>query len=330
MVDTYTRFEDIPNFSAAAVQAAKAFIEPSYYNDDILTAPLINRSAFFDGLASGSSPETSVPFLNPLDASIEENVASPDESIMAEIHGITGGSQSARINYKDQVWGANRLLTTLRGVDIMAEIAARDERYWIERRKTHLVTVLSAIATTAGAKFTVNGGTNVASVDLLIDGKGLFGDAQAKATTVVMHSTQQRYLAKGNLGFVAPVDSNTLFGTVHGMTIVVSDSMPVGLIAIVADNAFSYGEANLGTYAMRYEANERAARGWGTDILVSRKQYVLHPQGFRFVGLIDPKNASPTIAEMNNGNDWELLAGINDKQVPFRFVKVAAAPTTGA
>jgi hypothetical protein len=322
----YTRFEDIPNFSAAAVQAAKGFIDPTFYNDDILTSPIITQSATFDAIAQAGSPETSVPFLNPLDASIEENVASPDESILAEIHGITGGSQSARLNYKDQVWGSNPLLTTHRGIDVMAEIAARDERYWVERRKTHLVTVLSAIATTAGANFTVNGGTNVASVDLLIDGKGMFGDAQAKATTVVMHSTQQRYLSKGQLGFVAPADSNTLFGTVHGMNIVVSDSMPVGLIAIVAEEAFSYGEANLGSYAMRYEASERAARGWGTDILVSRKQYILHPQGFRFVGAVDPKNASPTIAEMNNGNDWELLAGINPKQVPFRFVKVAATP----
>lgn len=325
----YTRFEDIPSFSTAAVQAAKAFINPEFYNDDILTSPIVTQSATFNALAQAGSAEISVPFLNPLDASIEENVASPDESILADIHGITGGSQSARLNYKDQVWGANRLLSTLRGVDIMGEIAARDERYWKERRKTHLVTVLSAIATTAGAGYTVNGGTEVASVDLLIDGKGMFGDAQAKATTVVMHSTQQRYLSKGQLGFESPADTNTEFGRVHGMKIVVSDSMPVTLMAIVADEAFSYGEANLASYAMRYEASERAARGWGTDILVSRKQYILHPQGFRFVGVVDPKNASPTIAEMSNGNDWELIAGINPKQVPFRFVKVAAAPTTG-
>lgn len=323
---SYTRFEDIPGFSAAAVQAAKGFIDPTYFNDDVLQSPIIVQSPTFTALAQAGSADISVPFLNPLDATIEENVASPDETIMAEIHGITGGNQRAKTNYKDQVWGANRLLSTLRGIDVMGEIAARDARYWKERLKVHLMTVASAISVTAGADYTVNGGTNVASVDLLIDGKSLFGDAQDKARAVLMHSTQQRYLKKAQLGFESPADTNTAFGTIDGMTIIVSDSCPKGLMVIVADEAFSYGEANLGDKAMRYQSEERAARGWGTDILVSRKQYILHPQGFEFVGTVDPSNASPTIAEMSNGNDWKLLAGINPKQVPFRFVKVATVP----
>ncbi len=327
---SYTRFEDIPNFSAGAVEAAKAFLKPEFYNDDILTSPMVVRSAAFDALAQSGAAYTSVPFLNPLDASIEENVASPDESIMADVHGITGGNQKAHLNFKDQVWGANRLLSTLRGVDLMAEIAARDERYKIERRKVRVATILTALSVTAGADYTIDGGTEVASADLLIDGKGLYGDAAGKARTAVMHSTQYRYLQKAQLGFVAPADSNTLFGTIHGLDIVVSDNMPVTLIAIVAGEAFSYGRANLGKYAMSYESSERAARGWGTDILVSREQDILHPQGFEFVGTLDPKNASPTIAELKNGNDWALFAGINKKQVPFRFIKVAATPTTGS
>lgn len=324
----YTRFEDIPNFSASAVNAASAFLSPEFYNDDILKSPIVVQSAYFDGLAQAGSADISVPFMNPLDTSIEENVASPDESIMAEIHGITGGNQKAKTHYKDQVWGANRLLTTLRGKDIMAEIAARRERYFIERRKIHLVTNLSALAVTAGAAFTVDGGSEVASVDLIIDGVGLFGDASGKARAVVMHSTQQRFLQKGQLGFESPADTNTLFGRVHGLEIIVSDSMPVGLMAIVAAEAFSYGKANLGTYALRYQSEERAARGWGTDELIAREQYLLHPQGFNFVGAVAANNASPTIDEMKNGNDWELVAGINPKQVPLRFIKVAATKTT--
>ena len=179
----YTRFEDIPNFSAGAVEAAKAFVKPEYFNDDLLLSPMVNRSARFDALAQAGSADISVPFLNPLDATIEENVASPDESIMADIHGITGGNQRAKLNYHDQVWGANRLLSTLRQIDVMGEIAVKDERYWIERRKVRVATILNALSTTAGSTYTINGGTEVASVDLLIDAKGLYGDAQARVRT---------------------------------------------------------------------------------------------------------------------------------------------------
>lgn len=323
----YTRYEDIPGFSAAAVQAASAFLSPEIYNDDILTGRLVVQSPTFNALAQAGSADISVPFLNPLDATIEENVASLDESIMADIHGITGGNQRAKLNYKDQVWGASRIISTLKGVDLISEIAARKERYFVERRKKHLVTVISALSVTAGSAYTVDGGTSMASVDLLIDAKGMYGDAASKAKTVYMHGTQYRALQKAQLNeFESPADTNTLFGRAHGLDIIVSDDMPVGLMAVVADEAFSYGEADLGSYAVRYQSEERAADGWGTDIIVARKQYILHPQGFDFVGVVDPKNASPTIDEMKNGNDWALVAGINPKQVPIRFVKVAATP----
>jgi hypothetical protein len=146
----YTLYSDIPNFSAAAVNAAAAFIDREFYNDDILTSPVVVRSARFDALAQAGSADISVPFLNPLDAAIEENTANLDPSVMAAIHGITGGTQKAKLNYKDQVFGSDRITSTLRGIDVMPQIASRLERYWIERRKKHVTTILSALALTVG------------------------------------------------------------------------------------------------------------------------------------------------------------------------------------
>lgn len=323
----YTLYSDIPNFSAAAVNAAAAFIDREFYNDDILTSPVVVRSARFDALAQAGSADISVPFLNPLDAAIEENTANLDPSVMAAIHGITGGTQKAKLNYKDQVFGSDRITSTLRGIDVMPQIASRLERYWIERRKKHVTTILSALALTAGGAYTVDGGTDVASYDLMIDGKALFGDASEKAVACVMHSTQKTFLEKAQLGYLPPAATNTVFGTIHGMTIIVSDNMPVGLVAILGAECFSYGEADLGDKALRYGAEERAGDGWGADYLVTRKQFIMHPQGFEFVGAVTAGKASPTLDDMKNGNDWKLLDGINPKQVPFRFVKVASTKT---
>ena len=324
----YTLFSDIPNFSAAAVRAAGAFLTPEFYNDDILQSPIIVRSARFDELAQAGSSDISVPFLSPLDETIEENTANLDPSVIADIHGITGGNQRAKLNYKDQVFGSSRIASTLRGIDIMPQIAGRVARYKIQRQKVHLTTVVSALAVTSGADFTVDASSDVASYDVIIDGKAMFGDASGKAVAVLMHSTQKTFLEKAQLGFLPPAATNTLFGTIHGLTIIVSDSMPVGLMVVLGAEAFSYGEAQLGEQALEYGKEPRASDGWGADYLVGRWQYILHPQGYEFVGSVTAGKASPTLDDMKNGNDWKLLDGINKKQVPFRFIKVGTTPKT--
>lgn len=324
----YTRFVDIPNFSAGAVANAASAItllDPTFYNDDILNSSIVARSARFDALASVGSQKITVPFLNPLDAEVEENVASPDESIMAGVNGMSGGTQDAITHFRDQSWASGRMIPTLKGVDPMMEVARKVERYKIERRKKHLATNLTAIAITAGSPYTADGLTEVLNSKLILKGLQTFGDAKGKVKTAVMHSIQHFYLQEAALGYKPASETDTGFAQIHGINIVVTDTMPVTLVALVADDAFAYGAADLGDQTLELAAIPRGSRGWGNDEITARWQYILHPMGFNFVGAVDASNASPTNAEMANGNDWALAVS-NRKAVPFGFIKVAATP----
>lgn len=325
----YTRFDQIPNFSTAAVTASALSLDPTYNNDSLLGSALVTRSARLDALANAASETITVPFLNPLDATIESNVASKDESIRANVNGIKGGTQSAITHFRDQVWGANRLLSGLKGVDIMSEIAAKDERYWIDERKKMLAIMLKAISIVSPANMTADASGNVANLKALLQGKQTFGDAKSKVKNVVMSSLQHYYIQESQIGYEQPSQTDTEFGRIAGMNIVVSDDMPDDLLALVADGGFVYGEASqMSSPRISYQSDELLARGWGVDALVSRRQFIFTPQGYKFVGTYDSQNASPTFDEMKNGNDWELVTGIPRKALPFGFVKVAITPTT--
>lgn len=315
-----TQFADVPNFSAARINALS--FDPSFNNDAVLNSPLVVRSAELDALATSGAAVTSVPYWNPLDA-IEPNVASHDESKMAPIHGIGGGVQIARLHLRDEVLGANRVTSTLRQTDVMGQIASRLERYWIDTRRAHVAAILTGISKAAGADHT-HDAAGVLTLKAILAGLQKAGDAKGKFKTIVMNSLQEYYLQDAQIGYKPSAETNTNFSTIGGLNIVVSDDMPTTMVALVADRGFGFGEGNLSpNKALAYQSEERAANGWGVDELISRRQYILHPQGFSFVG--DVAEAAPTNAEQSNGNDWQLVS-TNKKALPFKFIKVTETP----
>lgn len=316
----YTLYSDVPNFSAARINALS--FDPSFNNDAILNSPMVVRSAELDALASTGAAVTSVPFWNPL-AAIEPNVASFVESEMAPVNGISGGVQIARLHLRDSVFGANRVISTLQSTNVMGQIASEIERYWIDTRKAHLVSILTGIQKTAGTAHTHDAAA-VLSLKGILAALQKKGDAKGKFKTIVMNSVQHYYLQDAQIGFKPSAETNTGFDQIGGLNIVVADEMPATMCAIVADKAFGFGEGALSpNKALAYQSEERAANGWGVDELITRRQYLLHPQGFSFAGAV--VKASPTNAEQMDAVDWTLTS-TNVKALPFTFLKVLAVP----
>lgn len=324
MADTYTLYSEVPNFSAARINAMS--FDPSFNNDVIFNSPMVVRSAELDARASTGAAITTVPYWNPLDA-IEPNVASFNENDMAPVHGIGGGEQTARIHLRAEVLGANRVISTLRQTNVMGQIAASIERYWIDTRKAHLGAILTGISIAAGPKNTHNA-ADVLSLKVILAALQKAGDAKGRYKTIVMNSLQEYYLQDAQIGYRASAETNTNFATIGGLNIVVSDDMPTTMVALVADKAFGFGEGALSpNKALAYQSEERAANAWGVDELITRRQYLLHPQGFSFVGEV--AKAAPTNAEQSNGVDWALNTD-NPKALPFKFIKVTETPAPTA
>lgn len=321
MADTYTLFSDIPNFHVNRIAAL--LWEPNYRNDALLSSRVVTRSAQLDSYASTGAAAFEIPYYNPLQ-NLEPDVASKDHSVRAEVHGITGSTMRVINNYRSKTFGSARLLSTLNGTDVMGAIARSIADYEADARKSYLGSMLKGVSKAAGAAHTLVS-TDVLNLKNILNALQKRGDAKTKFKTIAMNSLQHTYLQLAAVGFKAASETNTGFDQIAGLNIVVTDDLPEDMVVILADGAIQVGEASLGKQRLGFTVDELNSNGWGTEALTPRAQFILHPAGTRFIGEISGQGASPTNADVENANDWQIAVQ-NPKAFPFIFMKVAITP----
>jgi hypothetical protein len=205
----------------------------------------------------------------------------------------------------------------------MLAIARRTGEYWVRDTQSILVSILKGAFAGPLAATHVAGGTGTQlSGPELIRAIAKLGDAGQDLTAVAMHSAPFYALVEQDLIVPstqeAQIDTRISaqraeFGTYLGRPVIVDDSLPVNLAAGTGAGAGenTYDIYLFGAGAMVYseimpktpiETDRDVLRG--IEVLVNRKEHLLHPVGLSWTPAAPVAGNSPSNVEFADGANW--------------------------
>lgn len=321
---------------SAPATALADVIVPEVFNPYVINRTAELTAFLQSGIASalpelsalmGGGTELQLPFFNDLTGA--EQVI--DDTADLTVTKITTGQDTAAILIRGNAWGASDLSAMLAGADPMMAIGDLVAGYWSRRMQAAgLACVKGAMSTTVSggsmAAATLNISTlSPASAQLFspegfLDACQLLGDAQDALAGCAVHSGTYNQMLKDDLiDFVKPSDGSDSIPTYLGKRVIVDDGCPktsagVYTTYIFGPGALAYVE---GTPKTPSETKREALMGGGTDILVNRKKFIMHPRGIRWIGT--PSGPTATNAELETGSNWKRV--YEQKQIRIvRFI----------
>lgn len=236
---------------------------------------------------------------------------------------ITAGKHRAYILARGDARSVNDLADIRSGGDPAQALAAGLADMWATDEQTIALAVLKGVmadnvANDSGDQYldiysdiASPAAANQLTGSTFVDAKAKFGDAAAKLVLVAMHSDVYFALQKLELISIVRPSDDIEFETFQGRRIIVDDSMPT----TAGSNSSEYTTYLLGAGALARD------EGWpgpqpafesdrdiltGDTVIASRKQLILHPQGF------DGTSSSiaadtPTNAELEAAGNWDRV-----------------------
>lgn len=318
---------------------------------DYINVNAAERTAFFESgiltnnndmstLLAGPSNTFTIPWWVDLDASIEPNYSNDVYTDIAVPLSVTSASMQARAAYLNEGWNAMNLVKNITNQDPLEFVGNRLISYWQRQAQRRAIASVVGIyndnvANDGGDMVIDAGGTiNAASI---IRAKATMGDYSGQLgglSVIAMHSAVQTELQILNLiDFTPLADQIPEFGRFQGMRVVVDDSMPVVgtgadakyLSVIFGPGALGYAERQpAGEDGLEYDREPARGNGGGTETLWTRRDFVIHPLGYSFLGTTI--TGTPTTTRPVSANWADLALATNwdrkfdRKQVPLAFV----------
>lgn len=306
----------------AAAKLADVIV-PEVFNQYVVNES-IAKSAFYQSGIIETLPEVSsnfpaggktvhMPHWNDLSG---DSVVIDDTTDLS-INKITTGQDEAVVVHRGQVFGATDLSAELAGDDPMRVIADRFSAWWTrEMQKVLINTLKGAMSTTvSGGSMAANtldisglsGASAVFDADSVLDACQLLGDAQDSLAGIAVHSATYNLMLKDDLiDFIKPSDGSDAVATYLGKRVIVDDGMPTASGGVYhtylfGPGAIGYAEGNVKNQT---EVGREPLLSGGTDYLVNRRRFVLHPRGIRWIGNVSP---SPSDAQLATATNWSRV-----------------------
>jgi len=296
---------------------------------------IISSDATLDALAIKGGRLINMPFWK--DLSGDDEVLSDGSALT--VTAINAGQDVAVLHARGKAWGVNDLATALSGDDPMGAIGDLVAEYWARRYQAILISSLTGIFADNVAN---DGGDMVADVsiedgdaapienkisgDAFIDAQATFGDAIGQISGVAMHSKVYNNLKKiDNISFEKESLGDAEIETYRGMRVIVNDTLPkvAGATSgfkytsyIFGQGAFGFGQ---GAAPTPTETDRDSLTG--TDILVNRSHFLMHPRGVKWADA-SVAGTFPTNTEAANAANW-------DRVYERKNIRIAALITNG-
>lgn len=301
------------------------------------------RSPLLDERARGASQITNIPFWKDLDATSEPDVVNDNPSDKSVASKIQASSQIGYTAYLHKSWSSMDLAAAIIGEDPVTEITAKTNRYWARQFQRRLIASALGVYRDNVAS---NGGdmvhdastsgsitdSNRIAVDSVNQAELTLGDAIGSTSAMCVHSQIFARLRKLDMiSYVQPsADSGLMAATpqgnpmYQGKMVIVDDSMPIlangsnatYMTILFGQGAFGYGEG-VPKVPVEVSRDATSGNGGGEDILHERKQWLIHPFGYRFdAGSM--AGTSPTISELGLAANWSRV--VDRKLVPLAFL----------
>lgn len=291
-------------------------------------------------LTSGSQTFT-VPFINPIDSDLEPNYGNTVFTDLAMPRGIEGYSSQGRAAYVNEGVLESRLQAHLTGVSPLQAIAGMLDQFWIGQAENRAIATLIGIRnydqangkalTTDISKATATAASGF-DVNAFIDAEGTLEEAYQGTGLLIVHPLIATKMRKQNLvekvttsADLPPVETyngrrvvQSKRGTVIGKGANAQYvSSIIGAGAIAADMV-------AGNDDLEIERTAATGNGSGHTTLWTRRDLLIHPQGFSFVA--DPatltggtKNEaiSASWEDLTKAANWRLDASADNLAIRF-------------
>jgi len=310
MPDAYT---DIAASIVPAVWAQYSF-EEHVQKMDIFQAGVLFADPAVSSKLSMGGRVVDMPGWKDLGSDPSEPV-NDDPADSIELKAIATRRETAARHVRAQAWGIPDLTAILAGDDPLKVIVRRQTDYWQRAHKQTLIKMLTGIladniANDAG-DMVRDTNTSIADTDV-IEAAYLHGDRADDFSVIWMHSKQMKVLKTADLiDFVPSSEQGPVMIPFYmGLRVLVDDDIPVSTGEYTAfmfkDRAVMWNELPVSTEGgpLEFDRKPRQAHGGGVTEMVSRRHFVPHTQGFRWM---DASTAGEfaTDAELALAVNWD-------------------------
>jgi hypothetical protein len=306
----------------------------------IFTSGILADDSRLSAFLAGGGRTANNPFWKDLSDS-ESDIGNDDPASVSVPEKIGTGKDVVVRQVRTKSWSTANLVADLAGADPMQAIADSVARYWERQFNAILVATLHGVyldnVANDGGDMVNDIGTDAAGVpsaaelvsaEAIIDTKQTMGDAAEDLRAIIMHSVVYSRLQKQNLiDFIPDSRGEIQFPTYLGYRVIVSDTAKriAGtnrteyITYLVGAGALAWHEASLRSSPMiEVEREALQGNGVGVDILISRRQFVLHPNGIKWTDT-SVAGEFPTNAELAAASNWDRVFP-ERKQVPIAFL----------
>lgn len=281
-------------------------------------------NALLQQRAAGQGDITSIPYWKDL-AYDNENISSDDPGVSATPEKIGTGKMVARNSHINNAWQAANLVSEVLGSDDpMMEIQSRTSRYWENRFEARIQGITTGlfleneagtgdmihdISTQDGDNATA---TNKFNFPDFVRARATMGESADILGLIAVHpSVYTDMVINEQIEFIQDKDTGVLIPTYNGLRVVEDKKLPViagttsgfrYVSVLYKTGVFGYGDAPA-KRPVATEYDELAGNGAGIETLVERKQWLIHPEGYKW-NEAAVTGDSPTVAECANPANW--------------------------
>lgn len=314
-------------------------IEPSVYYDYMVKDTTTKTAIFESGILrpdgevaarlAGGGRTFNVPFWKDIDDT-ESGIASDDPNLYATAGTMTSGRDICRRQIRTRAWSTADLAGVLAGSDPMKRIRARTAAYWTRQFQTILVKTATGMFGDNASNFSSDMISDISadaagdptsaqlvSAEAVIDACYTMGDNAEGLRVIVMHSTVMKRLAKLDLiDFIKDSDGKTLIPTYLGKRVVVDDgcrkvqgttntSRYAYWSYLFGEGAMAWAESPVAT-PVEVERRGMAGNAMGTETLITRRQFVMHPYGVKWTSTTE-SGEFPSNADLATTGNWSRV-----------------------
>lgn len=322
-----TRLSDLP--IAGEVFSANVILRMLQNNAFLNSGVMVRDSELDAFLSSNIGGKVYSPrFIGPL-ALVEPNISNDNPADKSTPQKITGGKMSAVRQSLNQSWSSMDLNVNLLGLDPIGAIEGQVADYWRGISAMRLLASLQGviagnIANDSGDMVVdISGEADAAALinsDAIRDAAGSMGDMQSALTAIAVHGVVYNTLLKNeDIEFLPDSEGKSLIAFYQQKRVIVDDSMTVvpGTPNKYYTYLFGSGAISLGVGSPKVPfeiiRDGAAGMGGGEEVLHSRVEWMIHPQGFSF-GLTD----TPTTAQLQDAANWTRV--LERKRIPLAAI----------
>ena len=233
---------------------------------------------------------------------------------------ITAAKEIAVILTRIKSWGAEDLAGMFAGDDPLTAIAQLVGAYWARKEQKTLISILKGIFANALVGNMLDKSTVAMGLTMMVDALGVLGDASEKISAIVMHSATRNDLFKKKLLIPSSGEPGSSdkpeFDTFLGRRVIVDDGTPRDG-DVYTTYLFGYGAIGYADGRPRVPVEVERQATKSQEVLVHRRQFIMHPRGLKWTG--NAVNTTPSNTELETAANWELV--FENKNVPIIALK---------